>query len=766
MAASGEDDEGRLPFKKARLNDGRSKGLGQWQGHAASPLAKPNSFAAKMMAKMGYVEGQGLGAQGKGRLAPIETQLRPQGAGLGAVKEKTKQAKEEEKREAAFRGEVVEDSSEEERKERRRRKEKKLNGMGSGASTPGGSRTKPKLKYRTAAEIEAETVGLEVPDVLKSIIDVTGKETKFLPSSSGLLTPNDLMVPSETESVKIARRARRDLEAFADEWSGLSDRKKYYELQATQIITEIDEEQRNIREMKEMVEAVEKVAILSENTIGVDPNQQAWDQITAKLVLLEVEYKDNVVSYGLQDVAVALIHPIFRTSMQEWRPLQNPTYLVQYLNRLRFMLGIESSHQNAEMALEKFNAGSKSRHKATTSYETMIYTLWLPLIRTVITNEWDVYDPNPLTALIDAWRSLLPPFVFFSITDQLIARRLTSAVEAWKPRRADPSKSKSSSQHPHLWLFPWLPYLSDQHNDPKSSSGILTTVKRKFRSVIDTIDLTQGIPPWLHHWRQVLKEELSSILLRHLLPRLAQHLENNLIIDPSDQKLEPFTEVINWLPYFKPSTFAALLAAEFFPKWHSTLYQWLIAPTRDYEQIGQWLIWWKEQIPEEINAHPAIDAEWTQGLETINLALELGEGVEANLPLPTPPTAGTVVASRTSSYQHPIPTSFRRSHTPQPPPTSTSTPSKPAPAPELTFKDVVSHWCTENNLWMRSLGEAHPATGAPLYRIAGSATGRGGIVVYVRGDVLWVRSRTKVEGEWVWGPRGLDEGLVVEAETG
>ena len=95
---------------------------GQRRGGAQAPIpnVNPNSFAARMMAKMGYVPGQGLGTQGQGILTPVEVKLRPQGVGVGAIKEKTEQAKAEARRAAELRGEVLSDSdSEKERKARK-----------------------------------------------------------------------------------------------------------------------------------------------------------------------------------------------------------------------------------------------------------------------------------------------------------------------------------------------------------------------------------------------------------------------------------------------------------------------------------------------------------------------------------------------------------------------------------------------------------------------------------------------------------------------
>lgn len=62
------------------------------------------------------------------------------------------------------------------------------------------------------------------------------------------------------------------------------------------------------------------------------------------------------------------------------------------------------------------------------------------------------------------------------------------------------------------------------------------------------------------------------------------------------------------------------------------------------------------------------------------------------------------------------------------------------------------------------LREADPSTGFPLFRITASASGRGGVVVYLKGDVLWVRgSASGVEGKGFM-PLGLDEGLAKRAE--
>ena len=587
-------------------------------------------------------------------------------------------------------------------------------------------------------------------EMLSSIIDATGSGPKMLTSAAGIMTPT--RIPFDSEADKIAKRERLELEAFLEAWHGIQEQKVYIEEHEGQHQVELDQKMEDLQKLQSITEAVEGLRLAPQEhaNAGEDEESQSpWTTLVNNLEAIQIMHRHDIERYGLQEAAVGALAPSFKERLANWEPLEKPDKLVPDLGRIRLMLGLESQKDvattNGHAELDEAYGRSR-RQKATTSYETLMYTVWLPKMRTTITN-WNVLDHTPMTAVVQAWRPLLPAFIYSHLIDQLIVPRLASGLQSWDPRKRNHHHKHATVKHaqPHTWLFPWLPYLPPYHLDPKAPSGLMVEFKRRLRQVLDAWDVSSGLLSGLTEWRDLLRSELDHVLVRHLLPRLALHLSSKFDVDPSDQDLTTLEDVLKWQGLFKTDVLARLLVAEFFPKWLSTLHLWLTTADANFEEIGQWFTWWKDQLPEKLSNYHDIVKEWSKGTEMINNALDLLDQDQPLSELPAP-AAGPA---------KPIAKEMARK-------LDSQAKASPRVQQEVTdFRDIVESWCAEEDLTMVPLREAHPKTGLPLFRITASATGKGGVIVYLQGDVVWAQKKNDRE---VFEPVGLEERLVQRAE--
>lgn len=522
----------------------------------------------------------------------------------------------------------------------------------------------------------------------------------------------------QVESRKLARRAQHDLTAFVEEWKNLQERKAYVEMEIIQHRQETEAFEEEHKRLAKFAGIVDGLSSSSENG--------QWDPVLQALLAAESLGAAPTANEDLSNIAVAAVYPFLRQRVEGWQPLEDPKLgdMATLLYSIRHILGAGADQQ----ALAKTQV-RRNRHR-TTAYESMIYKVIFPKVVSAI-HGWDAHNPTPLLTFFDAWKDLLPPFVRSQILDQAIVNKLHAAVSAWNPRK------RRSYELPHLWLFPWLPYLSPYHVDPSSSSGLVGDVKRKFRHLIDAWDYAKGVIPGLSQWREILqprrgRDYWTPLIMGHVLPGMSRFLKStrHFQVDPNDQApyMPALQGILAWSEHgiLTPRALGQVLVETIFPMWHDVLHQWLtvVGPN---EEIGQWFEWWRDQVfPENIKNLAPIQAEFQRGHEMIIHALDLGADVASMLPAPT----STETIATTPDKPSPTPQHI----------------AVPAMPEEISFRQQIEDWCIDNDLQFLPEKRVLHAAG-PLYRITAAANGKLGVLVYFRGDEIWAVQRAGRQGE-------------------
>src|SRR5690606_26944354 len=217
---------------------------------------------------------------------------------------------------------------------------------------------KKKKQFLTAEELSAS--GLEVPKALLEIVDLTGKERKVVGSGDIGTPKREALVTTEQE--KIARMARRDIDAFGQEWKNLQERKERSDREEKRLNGVADEMADMARRLQGVVEATEGLQKLELHEFSYD---DALEKVVSGLEQMQVEYKDEIVEYGLSEVGIAVLLPLFKEGISDWKPMENPFFLTEKLKRIRTLLQIQNK-DDVESAFSR--KGHISRPSKTTTY--------------------------------------------------------------------------------------------------------------------------------------------------------------------------------------------------------------------------------------------------------------------------------------------------------------------------------------------------------------------------------------------------------------
>jgi len=200
-----------------------------------------------------------------------------------------------------------------------------------------------------------------------------------------------------------------------------------------------------------------------------------------------------------------------------------------------------------------------------------------------------------------------------------------------------------------------------------------------------------------------------------------------------------------WRDVIPPIHLCGLLEGEFFPKWLQVLYNWLISPAADYNEIADWFVGWKDQFPPEVLEDPRISAEFHRALQLMNDAMTAAAHTQPGMcplpPLHIPQTSYIIALEQRKMEAMQQQRGYAQ--------TQIVTPAVPPPVPpsqslHLSFRDLVEMRAAELGLpFVPKPGRMH--NGRQLWSIGSKS-------VYLDQDVAYVDV-----GFQQWTPMALDE---------
>lgn len=377
---------------------------------------------------------------------------------------------------------------------------------------------------------------------------------------------------------------------------------------------------------------------------------------------LSQRYSEDFRLYKVGVLAASLAVPLASQLFQGWDPLREPNRGLVEFKIWKRALSSSGGGYGEENGGPIFGDWETLQASGADPYLSLVGQSVLPYLRTSLTNRWEVRSPEPILKFLEEWtgQGLIPGPLLDHLLDHLVLPKLTLAVQSWDPL--------VETVPVHLWIHPWLPWMGER------LQPLFQPIKYSLGKALGGFVVGDGtVLAVLAPWKKVFDSaSWEGLIGRYIVPRLAEAMAVNFVVNPRAQDLATWHNVIGaWGPVLPEHHTVALLESYFFPQWHGVLYRWLSSQNPNFEEITRWYLGWKAMIPQDLLANERVRKHLNSALQMMNQA------THGAPPVPPPPPQA-----------QPQPA-------PPPPPPPPSRGAGEGEGEELSLKEVVAKFAEE-----------------------------------------------------------------------
>lgn len=688
----------------------------------SSSYTKKYGIGAKLMMKMGYVEGTGLGSDKRGIVNPIETKLRPQGLGVGGIKEKIQDSDE------------TMSSSDEEKQEKP-------------------DRVEPQLDIFDLIE-DLEMKGVDVPMKYKELSDNVSKQT--------IRHGNQDLSSELTNAYEKLNRINNELDnVIKDE--------RFHGFQLKEIEARLSSQNDELIQMERTVEVIEA---FNNEYISLSDEEQKITCVSDTLKkLVSLPYS---AFKGIRETFVSVVSPIASELFEKYfEDAIDPSHLLinimsdwAYIYREIEIIDLNQLghwdsliYSNIKQNL-KFIIDDKT-DTDTIHGQLMDYLqIWISApvlinptlaISNNLTNE--VLLPF-LNQKLETWSpgkdSNMPPHNF--IMDYISMLSLEESLMVGRTLiRTISEKYLNFVMHGSGSSF-WEEYLSAKQGKEYYEESIVS-------------ELTLLFEVWIIIFDEILGEGIVTEIQNALKMSFCTFMSTHEDLSWLGSKLEFAKLELVFLLIFKfkqhqlinGQQAVVLLQFKFFNPWIKTLVVWLQLIDYNSLQISQWYQMWYDWFCNSAKEYDFAASSIIRMVDWyFNTGLQIIEDIvnEKPVSLPRLPSyENDSFPANKKIYELMLNEDANEPNNIE----SSSVNVEGIPSYQLmtTFKDIVVSYCMLNDILFSTIkNKHHPELGLPLYKLESKS---GKKYSYIQDDVLWISTNLQDPDKIDYQPISLDD---------